>query len=71
MSSNIYLTWNGPGYRIGHGIVLAYLILFLFGGSILLTLVLRAENKKRLSGKRDHWVEGKSQDEIELLGDRK
>ena len=71
VSSNIYLPSDSPGYSIGHGVVLAYLILFLFGGSVLLTLVLRQENKKRLSGQRDHWVEGKSQEEIELLGDRR
>ena len=71
VSSNIYLPWNAPGYSIGHGVVLAYLILFLLGGSILQTLILRNENKKRLAGQRDHWVEGKSQEEIELLGDRR
>jgi hypothetical protein len=27
------------------------------------------ENRKRLRGDRDHWVEGKSMEEIEELGD--
>ena len=71
VSSNIYLQSDAPGYRIGHGVVLAYLVLFLLGGSILQTIILRRENSKRLSGQRDHWAEGKTQDEIELLGDKR
>lgn len=71
VSSNIYLARDKPGYKIGHAVVLGYLIVFLLGGSILQTLFLRAENKARLAGKRDHWVERKSHDEIELLGDRR
>lgn len=30
---------------------------------------LERENKLRLAGKRDHWVEGKSEQEIADLGD--
>lgn len=71
VSSNIYIATDAPAYRIGHGIVLAYLVLFLFGGSTVQTLILRAENKKRLAGRRDYWTEGKSHEEIELLGDRR
>ena len=71
VSSNIYLPSDAPAYRIGHGVVLAYLVLFLLGGSITQTIILRRENKKRLSGQRDHWTAGKSQDEIELLGDKR
>lgn len=51
--------------------MLAYLVLFLFGGSIVTTILLRSENKKRLEGKRDGWIEGKSPHEIEMLGDRR
>jgi hypothetical protein len=71
VSSNIYRQQDAPNYRPGHGVVLAYLVLFLFGGSILTTTGLRMENKKRLSGQRDHWVQGKSQSEVELLGDHR
>ena len=71
VSSNIYLPSDAPGYRIGHGVVLAYLIIFLLGGTILQTLLLRQENQKRVRGERDHWVQGKSQEEIERLGDRR
>ena len=51
--------------------VLAYLALFLFIGSIVTTIYLRGENKKRLSGKRDHWAEGKSNAELKKLGDER
>jgi hypothetical protein len=29
------------------------------------------ENKKRVSGQRDVWAEGKTDDEVERLGDRR
>ena len=45
MSSNIYLQRDAPAYRIGHGVVLGYLLIFLLGGSALrmseISLVLR------------------------------
>ena len=69
VSSNIY--FKGPQYYAGHGVVLAYLSIFLFGGSLLMTTLLRIENKKRKQGKRDHWIEGKSHQEIEALGDKR
>jgi len=47
------------------------MFLFLFIGSIVTHFALVAENKKRRAGKRDHWVEGKSQQEVELLGDKR
>ncbi len=49
---------------------MAYLILFLLGGSALQYTLLRVENAKRLAGKRHVWVEGKSEKEIEALGKR-
>ncbi|RYP55605.1 hypothetical protein DL769_010113 [Monosporascus sp. CRB-8-3] len=69
VSSNIYR--NGPSYLEGHGIVMAYLIVFLFGGSLLMTTLLRAENKKRRAGERDYLFEGKGQQEIAVLGDKR
>jgi len=71
VSSNIYRTVDSPQYYQGHGVVLAYLVLFLFGGSIVTTLYLRAENRKRVTGRRDIWIEGKSPEEIERLGDQR
>ncbi|KAH9897451.1 major facilitator superfamily domain-containing protein [Xylariomycetidae sp. FL2044] len=69
VSSNIY--FNKPRYPEGHGVVIAYMALFLFGGSLLMTTLLRIENKKRLEGKRDYLIEGKSPREIDALGDHR
>jgi MFS family permease len=69
VSSNIYDPKERPHYRTGHGIVLAYMALFLFGGSLFMHLYLKRENKLRKEGKRDHWIQGKTEDEIAELGD--
>lgn len=71
MASNVYLPGQSPNYRTGHGVVLGYLTLFLFGGSAFSHFMLQAENKKRENGKRDDWIVGKSESEIELLGDKR
>lgn len=71
VSSNIYRGKDAPRFLPGHGTVLAYLSLFLLGGSVLQRFLLVQENKKRLSGRRDGWIEGKTEAEIENLGDRK
>ncbi len=71
VSSNIYRGRDSPRYFLGHGVVLAYLTCFLFGGSIVTRLMLAMENKKRRAGARNHWVEGKSREEIEEMGDKK
>lgn len=70
VSSNIYRGTDAPRFLPGHGTVVAYLTLFLLGGSILQRFLLVKENKRRSSGGRDGWVEGKSADEIEKLGDK-
>lgn len=51
--------------------MMAYLILFLLGGSALQYALLRAENTKRRAGERNVWVEGKSETEIDALGDKR
>jgi len=72
VSSNIFLASDAPRYRIGHGVILAYMILFLLGGSIVNHLVLRRENAARRAGHRDHLVEGIPENEREtLLGDQR
>ena len=74
VSSNIYQAKQAkqkPSYRTGHSIVMAYMILFLLGGSILQYVLLRAENAKRRAGKRDGWTAGKTEKEVEMLGDRR
>lgn len=70
VSSNIYRGQDKPRYFLGHGVVLAYLTLFLFGGSVITRFLLARENKKRRDGLRNQWTEGKSQDEIDELGDK-
>jgi hypothetical protein len=71
VASNIYRAADKPLYRLGHGVVLAYLTLFLLGGSVITHLMLRAENRKRRAGKRDASIEGKSEEEIDLMGDKR
>jgi MFS family permease len=71
VSSNIYRQADKPRFFLGHGVVLAYLTLFLFGGSIVTRTMLMLENGKRKSGKRDHWVEGKNETEVLEMGDKK
>jgi len=71
VSSNIYRQKDSPLYRPGHGTVLGYMVVFLLGGSIVTTLGLRGENKKRLEGKRDSRLANLSPHEIEMLGDKR
>ncbi|KAF2474589.1 MFS nicotinic acid transporter-like protein Tna1 [Lindgomyces ingoldianus] len=71
VSSNIFRGRDKPRYKPGHSVVLAYLILFLLGGSITTRLLLAWENRKRARGDRDAWIEGMDAQEIEMLGDRK
>ncbi|EQK98930.1 MFS transporter [Ophiocordyceps sinensis CO18] len=69
VSSNIYR--DPPRYFVGHGTVLAYLFVCMFGGSLLMCWMLSLENKKRRDGARDHWIEGKTAAEINALGDKR
>jgi hypothetical protein len=69
VSSNIY--FQSPRFTVGHAVVLAYMVVCLFGGSILMTLLLRKENAAKLAGKRDHLVQGMSKQEAESLGDKR
>lgn len=71
VSSNIYRARDKPRYLVGHGVVLAYMVLFLLGGSVATHLALRRENGKRARGERDYWAEGKSEKEVEMLGDKR
>jgi hypothetical protein len=69
VSSNIYMSQEKPRYWTGHGTVLAYMFVCLFGGSIFMHVMLRRENALRRAGKRDHWLEGKTAEEIRMMGD--
>lgn len=69
VSSVIYR--HPPRYFEGHGSIIGYLVVCLFGGSALFYVLLSRENKKRLNGERDHWIEGKSEEEIREMGDNR
>lgn len=71
VSSNIYLTEEKPRYWSGHGVVLGYLTLCLLGGSLFMHFSLRAENAKRRSGQRDHILDGLTEEEKMIKGDRR
>jgi hypothetical protein len=71
VSSNIYASNNAPRFVPGHSTVMAYMVVCLFGGSLLMHLLLRRENQLRLTGKRDAWVQGLSKKEAEALGDKR
>jgi hypothetical protein len=51
--------------------VLAYLTIFLFGGSVVTHFLLRRENKKRINGERDHWMHDKTPEQMEVIGDKR
>jgi len=71
VSSNIYRAADSPAFKPGHAIVMAYMIAFLLGGSIILELLLVRENTARRSGKRNHLIEGLHAQEVEALGDKR
>ncbi|KAH8601526.1 MFS nicotinic acid transporter-like protein [Bisporella sp. PMI_857] len=67
VSSNIY--FEKPKFTVGHATVMGYMIVCLFGGSLLMTILLRRENAARRAGRRAHLIEGFIGDEVEILGD--
>ena len=69
VSSNIYRDKEKPLYRTGHGIVFAYLFLFLFGGSALMRLLLARENAAKRAGKRED--NGLNEEQLQELGDKR
>jgi nitrate/nitrite transporter NarK len=69
VSSNIFFL--APQYTAGHATIIAYMLAFLIAGSTIMHLLLERENAARRAGKRDHWVEDKTEKEIEALGDNR
>ena len=67
VSSNVYI--DPPRYFPGHATIIGYQAICIFGGSLLFMFLLNRENKKRRAGERDHWIQGKTDKEIENLGD--
>ncbi|TFK36835.1 MFS general substrate transporter [Crucibulum laeve] len=57
VTANIYRANDRPFYRLGHGIVLAYIAIG-FLCSILFAVLLRRENARRDRGERDEVIEG-------------
>ncbi|KAJ3951798.1 hypothetical protein N0V92_011780 [Colletotrichum tropicale] len=58
-----------PLFIEGHAIVIAFMALCLCVGSLTMMALLSSENQKRVQGKRDCWSDGKTQEEIDELGD--
>jgi len=71
VSSNIFLKGEKPRYYTGHATVLAYMSVFLLGGTVFMYTALRRENAKRRSGARDNMHAGKTADEIWVAGDNR
>jgi hypothetical protein len=71
ISSNIYRGSDAPRYYPGHSTILAFLTIFLCGGSILQRTLLQIENGKRRRGERDVWIQGLNEEQIKMLGDRR
>lgn len=72
VSSNIYRTdKDAPKFVPGHSVVLGYMVVFLWGGSLTMHLLLRRENRLRREGKRDIWAQGMDEHEVLKLGDRR
>jgi hypothetical protein len=69
--SNVYRGKDAPRFITGHAVVIGYLGLALFGGSILQYVLLRWENSLRRSGARNHLLEGKSEAELRIMGDQR
>ena len=71
VSSNIYRAKYIPDYLPGHGVVLAYLSVFLLGGSILTRYLLQVENRKRSSRASDNMAGDKTEKDMRLIGDQR
>ena len=63
--------YQSPKYTVGHATIMAYMIVCLFGGSCLMTVLLRRENVARLAGKGDYLAQGMNEKEAEKLGDKR
>lgn len=71
VSSNIYITHQKPRYWVGHGVVLGYQIFCLLGGSILMHIMLRRENKLRAAGRMNAQWDAMTDEEKNFAGDKK
>ncbi|KAM5372976.1 hypothetical protein ACJZ2D_007187 [Fusarium nematophilum] len=69
VSSNIYLEAEKPRYWSGHGVVLAYQVCFLLGGSIFMHFALRKMNRDRRQGKLDAQWDSLTDEDKWIRGD--
>jgi hypothetical protein len=70
VASNIYRGVDRPRFVPGHSVVLAYLVVFLFGGSLVQHILLIIENRKRLAGRRNSWLQ-LDEEELKIRGDKR
>ncbi|TGJ71576.1 hypothetical protein EYR41_003535 [Orbilia oligospora] len=68
MSAYLYPARDGPRFIKGHAVTIAMLCVGMITYGTLLTYYI-SENKARDEGKRDHLIEGKSEEEIDEMGD--
>ncbi|RVD80425.1 uncharacterized protein DFL_008322 [Arthrobotrys flagrans] len=68
MSAYLYPAKDGPRFVKGHAVTIAMLSVGIMAYGALLTYYI-SENKARDAGKRDHLIEGKSEEEINEMGD--
>jgi len=57
VTANVYRAQDRPWYRLGHGIILAYIVVGWLS-SLIYTVLLRLENKARDRGERDEVIDG-------------
>ncbi|KAH9947914.1 MFS general substrate transporter [Amylocystis lapponica] len=57
VSSNVYRSVDAPWYRMGHGVILAYIAIG-FLCSLAFMILLKRENVRRDAGERDEFIEG-------------
>ena len=71
VSSNIYRGKDAPRYKPGHRTVLTYLTVCLLGGSILQRFLLQRENKRRRGELQFAGADGRTEVELDKLGDKR
>ncbi|KAH8736147.1 major facilitator superfamily domain-containing protein [Ilyonectria robusta] len=71
VSSNIYLVRESPRFWTGHGVVLGFQAIFLLGGSILMHIALRFQNKYRSQGRMDAKWQEMSEEQQWVAGDKR
>ncbi|KAF4471992.1 major facilitator superfamily transporter [Fusarium albosuccineum] len=71
VSCNIYLVSESPRFWTGHGVVLGYQVILLFGVSTLMHFGLKAQNVYRRAGKMDAKWDSLTQEEKWFAGDKR